>query len=268
MSDLEQTVAVITGGARGLGFETARAFAAAGRRVVLADLDGDAAAAAARELGGDERALGLGVDVASTPSTEKMVADALARFGRLDVLINNAGFAAPSPSHSLGDEAWERMLDVHLGGTFRCSRAAFAALAQAPAPAIVNLASIAAFVGMPMRASYSAAKGGIDALTRALAVEWAPAGIRVNAIAPGFVLTKLMRELTEAGNNPIEAMEARVPLGRLAQPEEIAAMIAVLASPAASFLTGQTVVVDGGMTVDGRLAGIDQTVRTTAPELL
>jgi NAD(P)-dependent dehydrogenase (short-subunit alcohol dehydrogenase family) len=263
--DTDGRVVLVTGGAGGLGFETARRFHGGGASVVIADLDEQAALAAAEQIDAShDRALGLAADVTSTPSIDRMVAATLDRFDRLDVLINNAGFAAPSPTHTLEDEAWLHMLDVHLNGTLRCSRSAFRALSNAPHAAIVNIASIAAYVGMPMRASYTAAKAGISGLTRVLAVEWAPVGIRVNAVAPGFIATPLMTKLIEEGTNSAVSMTSLVPMGRLADPHEIAAVIEFAASPAASYLTGQTVVVDGGMTIDGRLPGLDGSVDPSA----
>jgi NAD(P)-dependent dehydrogenase (short-subunit alcohol dehydrogenase family) len=258
---MSERVAIVTGGASGLGLATVRRLLADSCAVAIADLQEDAARAAAADVDpSGERVLAVHADVTDTASVDASVAAVVERFGRLDVLVNNAGFAAPSPTHELEDAAWLRMLDVHLNGTLRCSRAAYPALVRAPAPAIVNIASIATTVGMPMRASYTAAKCGIEGLTRVLAVEWAPVGVRVNGVAPGFLMTPLMLKLIEEGTNTTGAMEALVPLGRVGTPEEIAEMVAFVASPAASYLTGQTIVVDGGMTIDGRLPGIDGSV--------
>lgn len=258
---MSERVAIVTGGASGLGLATVRRLLAANCCVAIADLQEDVARASAAEVDpGGERVLAVHADVTETASVDAMVAAVVERFGQLDVLVNNAGFAAPSPTHELKDDAWLRMLDVHLNGTLRCSRAAFPVLSRAQAPAIVNIASIATKVGMPMRASYTAAKCAIEGLTRVLAVEWAPVGIRVNGVAPGFLLTPLMQKLIEEGANSNESMDALVPLGRMGLPEEIAEVVAFVASPAASYLTGQTIVVDGGMTIDGRLPGLDGSV--------
>lgn len=254
-------VAIVTGGANGLGLAIARRLAESGHRVAVVDIQAELAAGAAAELdrsGSD--VIAIPADVTDTAAVDAMVNTTVEQFGGLDILVNNAGLAAPGPTHTVDDEAWNRMLDVHLGGSLRCARAAFHALENSAEPAVVNIASIATSVGMPMRASYAAAKSAVEGLTRVLAVEWAPVGIRVNAVAPGFLLTPLMEKLIAEGTNSVESMTALVPLNRLGTPEEIAAVVGFLASPAASYLTGQSIIVDGGMTIDGRLPGLDGSV--------
>lgn len=264
-SGLTGRVAIITGGASGLGLCTARQFHAAGYSVVVADTREEAARAAVEGIDPvGERTLAVRADVTVAQSVDDMVSATIERFGCLDVLVNNAGYAQPSPTHTLSDELWLRMLDVHLNGTFRCSRAAYGALSRSQAPAIVNVSSIAAAVGMPMRASYSAAKAGIEGFTRSIAVEWAPAGIRVNAVAPGYILTPLMAELVEAGTNSVEEMSARVPMGRMGAPAEIAAVTEFLASEAALYVTGQVILVDGARTIDGRFSFGDAVAPSTS----
>lgn len=248
----ERRVAIVTGGASGIGLATVSRLFETGHDVVIADRDRDNALVAAAEVDpSGERSLAVETDVVDEMSVDRMIETVVERFGRIDVLVNNAGYTEPSPTHLTTDETWLRMLDVHLNGTFRCSRAAYKALCQASAPAIVSLASIAALVGMPERAAYSAAKGGIEALTRTLAVEWAPAGIRINAVAPGFVHTPLIQELLDSGTRTLNGMAARIPLRRISKPEEIANVIEFLASERASYITGQSIVVDGGLTVNG-----------------
>src|SRR5918997_6266636 len=180
-------VALVTGGADGIGWAIARRFAAGGHRVVIADLREDAGAARARELGDGH--LAVGADVASEPAVCAMVARAVERFGRLDVLVNNAGVADSFlPTTEQSGEAFGRLLDIHLKGTFLASReAARAMLRQRRGGAIVNLSSIAGLTGLPRRNAYGAAKAGIVAMTRSMACEWARQGIRVNAVAPGYV---------------------------------------------------------------------------------
>ena len=236
---------IVTGAAEGIGWATARRFAAGGARVALLDLNGDAARERAATLG--EGHLGLSCDVASEDGVAAAVRSVLQAFGRLDVLVNNAGIgdqAAPTVRQEV--TAFDRVLDVHLRGTFLLCRAAGAAMLEQGAGAIVNIASIAGLAGIPGRNAYGAAKAGIAAMTRSLACEWARHGVRVNAVAPGYVRTALVDDLVRNGALDSRAIEARTPMRRLAQPDEIAAAITFLASPEASFITGVTLPVDGG----------------------
>jgi NAD(P)-dependent dehydrogenase (short-subunit alcohol dehydrogenase family) len=218
--------------------------------VAIGDLDGDAAeAAAARLSAAGTPALGLSADVTSTPSTDAMVASTMDRFGRLDALVNNAGIIDPRPTIEVSDAAWDRMLAVHLDGTFRCSRAAHPALVASGGGTIVNIASIAAHVGLRGRLSYSASKAAVEAIARVLAVEWAADGIRVNAIAPGYTRTELYQEAVDAGLVHTDRLMARIPLGRPAEPSELASAIVFLSTPSSSYITGQTLIVDGGLVV-------------------
>jgi NAD(P)-dependent dehydrogenase (short-subunit alcohol dehydrogenase family) len=236
---------VVTGAAEGIGWASARRFAAAGARVALLDLQGDAVRARAAELG--QGHLGLACDVASEEGVAAALHGVLQAFGRLDVLVNNAGIGDQAPP-TLRQEvtAFDRVLDVHLRGTFLMCRAAGAMMLEQGAGAIVNIASIAGLAGIPGRNAYGAAKAGIAAMTRSLACEWARGGVRVNAVAPGYVRTALVDALVRKGALDAQAIEARTPLRRLAQPEEIAAAIAFLASAEAGFITGVTLPVDGG----------------------
>ena len=247
-----RAVAVVTGGASGIGLATAERLCARGVVTILADRDGEAAeqaAAGLRAAGG--AAHPFAVDVTDSASVRDLVETTAAAHGRLDALVNCAGFVTPEPSATLDDGSWSRQLDVHLGGTMRCCRAAHAALAHSDRAAIVNVSSILGHVGTPMRLAYSAAKAGIEGLTRTLAVEWAADGIRVNAIAPGYTRTALIDALMRAGKLDAASLERRIPLGRLAESREIACVIDFLAGPDASYLTGQVVLVDGGMSVGG-----------------
>jgi NAD(P)-dependent dehydrogenase (short-subunit alcohol dehydrogenase family) len=251
---MDDRAAFVTGGAGGIGRATCQAFHDAGYRVALTDLDEDLSAAAAAEIDpSGERVVGIACDVSSTPSVDAAVAAAVERFGRLDSLANVAGVVGPGPSEELSDESWDRLITIHLGGAFRCSRAAFPSLEATGAGSIVSISSIAGRTGFSLRASYCAAKAGIEGLTRALAVEWASRGVRVNAVAPGHVRTPMLDYSLQIGSVTQETVAARtqrIPMGRYAEASEIASVILFLCSPAASYVTGETIWVDGAITVN------------------
>ena len=241
----DKKVAIVTGAADGIGWATAQRLAADGYSVAVIDLRESAAQSRATELGAQH--FGAGCDVADEASVEAAMAAVLQCFGRIDVLVNNAGIGEQKePTVGQTFEGFNRLLGVHLGGTFLMSRAAARTMLAQRSGAIVNLSSIAASGGIPGRNAYGAAKAGISAMTRSMACEWARQGIRVNAVAPGYVRTQLVDKLASSGALDTGKIEGRTPLGRLAQPEEIAAVIAFLASPQASFVTGTTLEADGG----------------------
>jgi len=254
-SSAELPVAIVTGGASGLGAATVRQLTETGYHAVVADLATDVGSNTADRSPSDvPSTLVLHTDVTDSSSVDRMIEDTLSHFGRLDVLVNSAGYSNPSPTHSLDDSTWLQMIDVHLNGTLRCCRSAYPALKEAESPAIVNLSSVASIFGYSMRASYCAAKAGIDGLTRSLASEWGPDGIRVNAVAPGSIDTPLLRGLIESGKTSSELMKRRVPLKRLGTASEIASTITFLATPSSSYITGQTIAIDGGFTIEGTLS--------------
>lgn len=243
-------VALVTGAANGIGFATASLLWERGWAVVLVDLDGPLAEKRRASLdSAAENSLAVAADVTDTAAVDAAIDTVARRFGRIDALVNNAGRPVAAPLDELDDAAWTSALEVNLGSVIRCSRAALPLLRRSEAPCVVNMASAAAVVGMAGRSGYGAAKAGVSSLTRVLAVEWAGEGIRVNAVAPGYVRTAGFDE--RIGVEGGRTYAGRVPLGRLCRSEEVASVIAFLASRDASYITGQTIVIDGGLTVRG-----------------
>jgi NAD(P)-dependent dehydrogenase (short-subunit alcohol dehydrogenase family) len=242
---LKGRTALVTGSSRGIGLAVARAMAAAGARVVLNSRDPDAARAAAEEVGNG--AVGLAADLGSPAGAAGLVEGALDALGSLDILVNNAGMAMAAESIELSAADWQRTIDVDLSAVFYCAQAAGRHMLQRGSGAIVNISSVQAFTPLARRVAYAASKAGVIGVTKALAVEWAPA-VRVNAVAPGYVATQMVEALVQAGRVNAEAIAARTPMRRMAQPEEIAAAVVFLASDAAGYITGETLMVDGGWT--------------------
>lgn len=246
-------VALVTGAAMGLGAATARRLAAEGAAVLLTDREEEAGAAQASAICSDGgRAAFLAHDVTEEAQWAAAVAEAQARFGALHVLVNNAGIASgplPLMEHSLAD--WRRILAVNLDGVFLGLRHAGPAIAASGGGSVVNISSILGKVGFANAAAYCASKGGVLLLTKAAALEWAPLGIRVNSVHPGFIDTPMVRNAMAErpdGNEVTSLLVAAHPLGRFGQPMEIADAVLFLASDESRFMTGAELVVDGGFT--------------------
>ena len=246
---LQDRVAIVTGGGRGIGRATARLFVGEGARVVLGDRDRAAVDAAVAELGA-ERAVGLEIDVTREADADRLVEAALEGWGRLDVAVNSAGIGTPLPATELSAEEWRRVVDVNLTGTFLVCRAAGRAMLRQGSGAVVNLASMYGKRAVPNRSPYVASKFAVVGLTEALAIEWAP-HVRVNALAPGYTDTELFRTNQARGGTDVDALIARTPMGRLGAPEDIARAALYLASDDAAWVTGHTLVIDGGWTALG-----------------
>ena len=239
---LEDTVAVVTGAAQGIGRAIAGRLHGEGATVVVADLDGDAARAAATELG--DRATGVPVDVVEEASVEALVDGVVADHGRLDVLVNNAGITRDAMMHRMSLDDFRQVVDVHLQGTWLCSRAALAHMrARDGGGAIVNLSSISGKIGNLGQTNYAAAKAGIVGMTKATAREGARFDVRANAIQPGLVRTAMTAAMPD---DVFAEREAAIPLGRAGEPDEVADVALFLASPLSSYVTGAVIEVTGG----------------------
>jgi NAD(P)-dependent dehydrogenase (short-subunit alcohol dehydrogenase family) len=250
---LAEQVAVVTGSTRGIGLAIATRLTEHGVTVVVNGRDPERVEVAVHALG--RRAYGVPADVTTLAGTARLAAEAAQRFGRVDLLVNNAGMAQAKPTLDVSIEEWQTCLDTNLTATFLCSQAfgrimlGTAEKGIAAGGAIVNVSSMVGGVtGSPMRAAYAAAKAGVVALTKVLAAEWGPA-IRCNAVAPGYVETDMTALLDAEGRIDVEAIGRKTPMGRMAFPSEIADAVVLLASPAAAFVTGATLVVDGGFMV-------------------
>jgi NAD(P)-dependent dehydrogenase (short-subunit alcohol dehydrogenase family) len=246
---LEGKIALVTGAAAGIGAATAELFAKEGARVAVADRDYEQACKVAAGIG--ERAFAIQADVTSAQQVKEMVQSAVAKFGGLDILVNNAGVGTRGSVVTIEENEWDTLIDVNLKSVFLCSKYAIPEMAKRGGGSVVNLASTVSVAGIPDRAAYVAAKGGVAALTRAMALDHADEHIRVNSVAPGVTWSNYYEKMLKEVPDPegfVAALKARAPVNRYGTPHEISTAILYLASDEASFVTGAMLTVDGGYT--------------------
>jgi len=247
--DLKNKVAIITGARRGMGRSHALTLAKAEAKVVVADISQEDCQKVVEEIkkaGGE--AIAVKCDVAKKEEADNMVKAAVEKWGKVDILVNNAGICQFKPFLELTEEEWDRTLDINLKGYFLCAQAAAKEMVKQKSGVIINIASVAMGqqgIGFPNIVHYCASKGGIVGMTEALAVELAPFNIRVNAIAPGMIETPMIDPVKQ-DSKTMEAMLARVPMHRVGKPEEVSNLVLFLASNESSYMTGSTVIIDGG----------------------
>jgi 3-oxoacyl-[acyl-carrier protein] reductase len=243
--DLKGKVAIVTGGAQGIGKAIATQLAQEGANVVIADVAEEVAKPTAQEISqkGNE-AISIGVDVSSISSVEEMVKKTLDKFGRIDILVNNAGITRDALVMRMKEEDWDLVLDINLKGVFNCIKIVSPVMMKQKSGKIVNIASIVGIIGNAGQANYSASKGGLIALTKTCARELASRRINVNAVAPGFIQTSMTERLPAQVK---EKLSSQIPFGEIGKPEDVASAVLFLVSEKASYITGEVIKVDGGM---------------------
>lgn len=245
MNLLEGKVAIITGGANGIGKATVSAFVAAGARVAIWDVADEAGRALAAGLEA-EAVMYQHVNTTSAEAVTKATEEVRAKFGRIDFLINNAGITRDATLLKMTDEQWQQVIDINLTGVYNCIRQVAPVMVDQGSGSIVNASSVVGLYGNFGQTNYSATKGGLIAMTKTLSKELGRKGVRVNAVAPGFILTDMVKAMPP---EVLEKMAAKVPLGRLGQPEDVANVYLFLCSDQGAYINGSTISVDGGITL-------------------
>lgn len=249
--ELEGKIAVVTGGARGIGRAITERFLRAGAAVVIGDIRDELASETAAQLSDLGRVESGLLDVRDWQGVHKFFEGVAERFGQIDVCVTSAGIQEAGPSLEMEEHRWRDVLDVNLTGLFASCQAAGRVMVPRGSGSIVNISSSAGVLGLPGRAPYCAAKAAVSSLTRVLATEWAETGVRVNAIGPGWVMTDLVQEAIDLGRLFEDDIKRRTPMRRLGRPAEIAEVALFLASDSSSYITGQTLLSDGGFTASG-----------------
>ncbi|HID94507.1 MAG TPA: 3-oxoacyl-[acyl-carrier-protein] reductase [Candidatus Latescibacteria bacterium] len=246
MKGLKDRVALVTGGARGIGKAIALRLAAEGANIAVSDIDINGAEQTALEIQKTlaRESMAIKADVSISEVANRMVRETIEKFGRVDILVNNAGITRDNLLIRMGEAEWEAVISVNLTGTFNCTKAVARQMMKNRYGRVINIASVIGIVGNAGQSNYSASKAGIIGLTKSVAKELAPRGITVNAVAPGYVETEMTKALPEAVRKGFLNL---IPLGRAATPEDVAAVVAFLASDDASYITGQVINIDGGM---------------------
>lgn len=242
---LTEKVAVITGGAKGIGKETAKKFLQKGAKVVICDFDEAAGLAAVEELG-KERVRFFKVDVTNTAQIKDLVKFTIDTYGRIDILINNAGITSDGLLTKMNDEAWEKVISVNLTGVYKCTKAVIPVMLEQKSGVILNASSVVGLYGNIGQSNYVATKSGVIGLTKGWAKEFGPSGIRVNAVAPGFVETDMVAGVPQ---RILDMMREKTPLKKLGKPADIAAAYLFLASDDANYINGAVLSVDGGLVI-------------------
>jgi 3-oxoacyl-[acyl-carrier protein] reductase len=243
---LEGKVALITGGAKGIGKITAKKFLQEGAKVVICDFDVEAGKVALNEFDTNDRATFVEVDVTVTEQIEAMIKDIVSTYGKIDILVNNAGITIDGFLTKMDEAAWEKVIAVNLTGVFKCTKAVVPLMMERGSGVILNASSVVGLYGNIGQTNYAATKAGVIGLTKSWAKEFGPKGIRVNAIAPGFIVTDMTAKVPQ---NILDKMESQTPLRKLGKPEDIAAAYLFLASDDANYINGTVLSVDGGLVI-------------------